>query len=177
MDALEPAVLAAGTGGVDVIDVLSVPTIGAAVLSHLRSKSALRRTCSAICALVSMVIGVQQCFEDWLKELFLCCDLQVDQHVEALKIVCTRKKDVYIAGKLARRARRPKHLIIVGSHILHLSSALEMLLASKQLQPMLQCVQQLTFERSFPKNVQPVSEEHHRWMPYACTTLLSMAPF
>jgi hypothetical protein len=34
------------------IDVLSVPTVGAAVLSCLHQKQALRRTCSAICALV-----------------------------------------------------------------------------------------------------------------------------
>jgi hypothetical protein len=44
------------------IDVLSVPTVGAAVLSRLSPKAALRQTCSALCALVSFV---GHCFWDW----------------------------------------------------------------------------------------------------------------
>jgi hypothetical protein len=55
---MELSVLPAGTGEVDLIDVLSVPTVGAAVLSYLRQKTALRQICSAICALVSMVLWV-----------------------------------------------------------------------------------------------------------------------
>jgi hypothetical protein len=58
LNAMEPSVLPADTGGVDLIDVLSVPTIGAAVLSCLRPESALRQTCTALCALVSMVSWV-----------------------------------------------------------------------------------------------------------------------
>jgi hypothetical protein len=54
MDVLEPSVVPTDIGAVDLIDLLSVPTVGAAVLRHLRSKSALRQTCSEICALVSL---------------------------------------------------------------------------------------------------------------------------
>jgi hypothetical protein len=41
------------------IDVLSVPTIGEAVVQHLSrgSKSALRQSCSALCALVRHMVG------------------------------------------------------------------------------------------------------------------------
>jgi hypothetical protein len=57
---MEPSVLPAGIGSIDLIDVLSVPTVGAAVLSCLRYITPLRQTCSAICALVSMVLKFQQ---------------------------------------------------------------------------------------------------------------------
>jgi hypothetical protein len=56
MEGLKHPVLPADSGAVDIdlIDVLSVPTVGAAVLSRLQgsSKAGLRQSCSALCSLV-----------------------------------------------------------------------------------------------------------------------------
>jgi hypothetical protein len=58
MDAQAHPVLPADNGAVGLIDVLSVPTVGEAVVHCLRffNKAALRESCSAVCALVSMVL-------------------------------------------------------------------------------------------------------------------------
>jgi hypothetical protein len=53
MDEVDDSAGSESSGGsLNLIDVLSVPTIGAEVLRSLRDKSALRQTCSTICSVV-----------------------------------------------------------------------------------------------------------------------------
>jgi hypothetical protein len=58
MDVSEVSVPLAENDPSSLVDVLSVPTIGAEVLSRLSDKSALRQTCAVICAMVRHWHGV-----------------------------------------------------------------------------------------------------------------------
>jgi hypothetical protein len=92
-------------------------------------------------------------------DLLICCDLQVDQHVEDLKLVCRGQEDVVIAGQLARKALKPRHITIVGSNTDSSSAAVAALLAIEQHHPMFQRVQSLMFQGNLPNNLPQVGEE------------------
>jgi hypothetical protein len=160
MDIMHEAVdSAANACSLNLIDALSVPTVGAAVLSSLIPKTALRQTCSALCALVSMVLWDHLCSEVWLQDLLLCCELQVDQHIEALRILCRGREDVVMARKLARKAFKPKKMTLDCSGTDSSSFALTAFFANEQHHPMLQRVQYLVFDGYLPKRLPQVSKE------------------
>jgi hypothetical protein len=85
--------------------------------------------------------------------------LHVDQHVETLCIQRSGQQAVVIAGRLARKALKPKRLTIVGSSKVSSLSAMATVLATEQHRPMFQRVQQLTLGVVLPKALPPVSEE------------------
>jgi hypothetical protein len=85
--------------------------------------------------------------------------LQVDRHIETLCVQCLGQQAVVIAGRLARKALKPRRLTIAGSSVDSSLSAITALLATEQHHPMFQRVQQLTFEHALPKALPPVSEE------------------
>jgi hypothetical protein len=156
MNACKPSVLAADTGGADLIDVLSVPTVGAAVLSCLSPKAALRQTCSALCALVSMELWLNIALRfGFSRGLLFCCAPQVDQHVEAPNILCRGQEDVVIAGQLARKAVKPKRLTLSCSD----TDSSTAMLATEQHHSLFQHVQRLTIIGSLPKDLSQVSTQ------------------
>jgi D-alanyl-D-alanine carboxypeptidase len=91
--------------------------------------------------------------------LLLCCAPQVDQHVDALTLVCRGQDDVFIAGQLARKALQPQRLTLVGSDTDSSSASTKALLATGQHHPMFQRVQHLMFNGSLPRGMPQVSEE------------------
>jgi hypothetical protein len=104
-----------------------------------------------------MVLWVQHCSRDLLEEMLFCCDLQVDQHVEAFKLVCMGQEDVVFAGQLARKGLKPKQFTLVGGCNDSSLSALAALLATEQGHPMFQRVQSLTLDGSLLQHLPPVS--------------------
>jgi hypothetical protein len=82
----------------------------------------------------------------------------VDQHIETLQIHFTLPEDAPTAGRLARKAPRPKRLCL-GSYTDSSSSAMTALLAAEQHHPLFQRVQHLTFKGILPGVLPKVSEE------------------
>jgi hypothetical protein len=101
--------------------------------------------------------------------------LQVDQHVETLRINCRGHEDAVIAETLARKALRPKHVKLVGLDTDSSPSAMAAFLATEQ-HSMLQHVERLTFSGSFPNDLPQVSKERHSSGDTGCpsTGLFSM---
>jgi hypothetical protein len=85
--------------------------------------------------------------------------LQVDQHTETIRMRCRGQEDAPIAASLARKAPRPKEVILVGSDNDSSSAAMAALLATGQHNPMFQRVQWLKFEGSFPDHLEQVIEK------------------
>jgi hypothetical protein len=102
------------------IDVLGVPGIGASVLSHLQktNREALRRTCSATCALVSTQLHAPVQVDSTLLGLAfegaLGLQLQVDQHINTVSVFSIKQEDVLIAERLARKGLMPQQLQLAG---------------------------------------------------------------
>jgi hypothetical protein len=108
-----------------------------------------------ICALVSMVLC--NIAGEWPQDLLFCDELQVDQHVEALDLVCMGQEDLALAGQLARNVLRPKRLTLRCRDTDRSSSAITALLATEQHDPLFKCVQWLTFGWAFPQDLPQVS--------------------
>jgi hypothetical protein len=87
--------------------------------------------------------------------------LQVDQNTETLSIQIRELADTEIAGRLARKGLRPKHMTLAGSlpYAHSSSSAMATFLATEQQRPMFQHLQRLTIEESLPRNLPQVSTE------------------
>jgi hypothetical protein len=90
--------------------------------------------------------------------MLFCCAPQVDQHIEAINIVCRGQEDVVTAGQLARKAVKPKKITLLGRDTDSSLAAMAALLANGQHHPLFQRVQWLRFEGRIPEDLPQVSE-------------------
>jgi hypothetical protein len=85
--------------------------------------------------------------------------VQVDQHVETLRVRFQGQEDALVTDRLARKGLKPQQITLVGGYTNSLSSAMEAWLATEQHHPMFQRVQRMTFQGSFPMHLPQVSGE------------------